>query len=161
MFYVYILHSFKDGGLYTGYTPDLKSRLKAHLGGFVRSTKPRLPIKLIHYEAFFEEKDAKQREVYLKGGNGKKELEVMLVEYFRKNPWQKNKDIDEYIQEIIPTKPPDALICPICNGSKEAPTKSTFTSSGKRAGSMVAICLTCKGRGWITKQQTQEAGDSL
>ncbi len=30
MFYVYILHSQKDGKLYTGYTHDLRSRMKAH-----------------------------------------------------------------------------------------------------------------------------------
>jgi len=47
MYYVYILHSFKDGRLYTGYTPRLTNRLKAHNGGFVRSTKLRRPLKLI------------------------------------------------------------------------------------------------------------------
>lgn len=89
MFYVYILHSIRDGKLYTGYTPNLKSRLKAHDGGFVRSTKFRRPLKLIHYEIFLNEKDAKRRELYLKGGNGKKELEVMLKDYFRKCKWNK------------------------------------------------------------------------
>jgi len=47
------------------------------------------PITLIHYEAFVEELDAKQREEYLKGGNGKKELETLLKEYFKTNPWNK------------------------------------------------------------------------
>ncbi len=89
MYYTYILHSEKDGQLYTGYTPDLKSRLKAHNSGFVRATKFRLPIHLIHYEAFIEERDAKRREVFLKGGNGKKEIQIMLSEYFRKNEWKK------------------------------------------------------------------------
>jgi len=89
MFYIYILHSKKDGKLYTGYSPDLKNRLKAHEGGFVFATKDRRPLHLIHYEAFLEEKDAKKREIYLKGGNGKKEIEVMLSEYFIKHPWIK------------------------------------------------------------------------
>jgi len=89
MYYVYILHSLKDGKLYTGYTPDLKSRFKAHTGGYVKATSYRRPLKLIYYEAFLEETDAKRREKYLKGGNGKKEIEKLLRDYFKKNPWIK------------------------------------------------------------------------
>jgi putative endonuclease len=89
MFYTYVLHSQKDGKLYTGYTPDLRSRIKAHNNGYVKATVNRRPLDLIHYEAFVEEKDAKQREEYLKGGNGKKELETLLKEYFKKHPWDK------------------------------------------------------------------------
>lgn len=89
MFYIYILHSQKDGKLYTGYSPDLKSRIKAHQGGFVKATKPRLPVRLIYYEAFTNEQDAKRRELYLKGGNGKKEIEKILEEYFKKYKWNK------------------------------------------------------------------------
>lgn len=88
MYYVYVLHC-NDGKLYTGYAPDLKTRIVKHKKGFVFSTKHRLPMTLIHYEAFVEEKDAKQRETFLKGGNGKKEIEVMLSEYFIKHPWIK------------------------------------------------------------------------
>lgn len=88
MYYCYILHC-SDKKLYTGYTPDLKLRIQKHERGFVKATKSRRPVKLIHYEAFLEEKDAKQRELYLKGGNGKKELEVLLKKYFEKNPWEK------------------------------------------------------------------------
>ncbi len=89
MYYIYILHSKKDGKLYTGYTPDLKNRVKAHNNGYVRSTKNRRPFTLIHYEAFEEQLDAKRREQYLKGGNGKKDIEAMLAVYFKKNNWNK------------------------------------------------------------------------
>jgi len=89
MFYAYILHSLKDNKLYTGYSPDLKSRIKAHVNGYVRATKHRRPLKLIHYEAFINESDAKKRELYLKGGNGKKEIEILLKEYFKGNKWNK------------------------------------------------------------------------
>lgn len=81
MYYVYILHC-ADGKLYTGYSLDLKKRIKKHQKGFVISTKRRLPIKLIHYEAFIEQKDAKQRELYLKGGNGKKRNRNHVAELF-------------------------------------------------------------------------------
>lgn len=89
MFYTYVLHSQKDGLLYTGYTPDLKNRFKAHESGFVTATKHRRPLILIHYEGFLIESDAKRRELYLKGGNGKKELEKILEDYFKLNPWKK------------------------------------------------------------------------
>jgi putative endonuclease len=89
MFYIYVLHSEKDGKLYTGYSPNLRNRIKAHKGGFVKATKYRLPFNLIYYEAFIIEQDAKRREVYLKGGNGKKELEKILKSYFKRKPWEK------------------------------------------------------------------------
>lgn len=78
MHYVYILYSKKDGQLYTGYTPNLRSRIKKHFGGFVKSTKYRLPLQLIHYEAYQSDKDARKREIYLKGGKGKNELKIQL-----------------------------------------------------------------------------------
>ncbi|OGY31680.1 MAG: hypothetical protein A3C02_00265 [Candidatus Andersenbacteria bacterium RIFCSPHIGHO2_02_FULL_45_11] len=89
MYYIYILHSKKDGKLYTGFTPDLKKRIKAHEGGYVRSTKNRRPFILIHYEAFLYSEDARRREKYLKGGNGKQDIEAMLKTHFEKNKWNK------------------------------------------------------------------------
>jgi len=80
MFYVYILFSEKDKKLYTGFTPDLKSRFKAHANGFVKATKHRRPIKLIYYEAYSNELDARRREKYLKGGNGRDALKIQLRE---------------------------------------------------------------------------------
>jgi len=89
MYYTYVLHSKKDGKLYTGYSQDLRNRMKAHEGGYVRSTQNRRPLRLIHYEAFVCEEDAKKRELYLKGGNGKKELEILLRKYFTQFTWDK------------------------------------------------------------------------
>jgi putative endonuclease len=45
MYYVYILNC-GDGKLYTGYTDDLKDRLKRDKSGWIPATKNRLPIKL-------------------------------------------------------------------------------------------------------------------
>jgi len=45
MFYVYILFSEKDKQLYAGFTDNLRSRVKTHENGFVKSTKHRLPSK--------------------------------------------------------------------------------------------------------------------
>ncbi|QQG41277.1 MAG: GIY-YIG nuclease family protein [Candidatus Woesebacteria bacterium] len=77
-FYVYILFSKKDKGLYIGYTKDLKNRLSLHSKGQVYSTRNRLPVRLIHYEYFINEQDAKSREKYLKSGYGRTNFKEML-----------------------------------------------------------------------------------
>jgi putative endonuclease len=77
-FYIYILYSYKDHGLYIGYTTDLKKRLITHTSGKVFSTRDRRPLKLIHYEYFVNEKDAKAREEYLESGYGPDQLAHFL-----------------------------------------------------------------------------------
>ena len=81
MFYVYVLLSEKDGRLYTGATGDLKARLHEHESGRVHSTKNRLPVRLVYYEASLSQGDAFQREKYLKSGPGKRYLRNRLKEY--------------------------------------------------------------------------------
>jgi len=66
LFFVYILKSDKDQKLYTGSTSDLRKRLKEHNLGLVRSTKLRKPFKIVYYEAYASEKDARHREHNLK-----------------------------------------------------------------------------------------------
>ncbi len=77
-FYVYILLSLKDKKFYTGFTSDLRNRLSEHAQGLVRSTKDRRPLKLIHYEYFIDEHDAKAREIFLKSGFGRNQLKESL-----------------------------------------------------------------------------------
>ena len=66
MFYVYILKSLKDKQTYIGSTSDLERRIEEYNSGKVISTKPRLPMKLLYYEAYLSEKDARHREHNLK-----------------------------------------------------------------------------------------------
>ncbi len=84
MYYVYILYSEKDGGLYIGYTTDLKRRIAEHQKGLSKSIKHRLPIRLVHYEAFAENADARAREKYLKSGYGREQLRSQLKILFEK-----------------------------------------------------------------------------
>ena len=77
MYYTYILKSEKDDKLYIGYTSNLKLRILQHKNGQVDSTKHRLPVKLIYYEAFLSEKDAQNEEKYYKsGGNAHNNLKL-------------------------------------------------------------------------------------
>jgi len=79
MFYTYILKSDKNNELYIGSTNDLKRRLVEHNNGKVHSTKPYLPYKLVYYEAFGADSDARRRESMLKcRGQARRQLLVRL-----------------------------------------------------------------------------------
>lgn len=78
MYYTYVLLSNKDKLFYTGFSRDLRKRLKEHNTGKVASTKNRRPFELIYYEACINEQDATAREKYLKSGMGKRYLKNRL-----------------------------------------------------------------------------------
>ena len=81
MYYTYILQGNKDKQFYTGYTNDLKERLKLHNEGKVASTKNRLPVELVYYETCLNQQDATHREKYLKTACGKLYIKVRLKNY--------------------------------------------------------------------------------
>lgn len=66
MYYVYALLSLNDRKFYIGFTRDLKRRLKEHNLGKNISTKSRLPLKLLYYEAHVSKTDAMRRKRYFK-----------------------------------------------------------------------------------------------
>jgi len=66
MYYVYLLKSDKDDGIYIGFSGDLKRRLREHLNGCVDATKHRHPVRLLYCEAYELEEMARQRETNLK-----------------------------------------------------------------------------------------------
>lgn len=80
-FYVYVLQSEKDSNFYVGYTIDLKGRSTEHQKGQVNSTKNRLPLKLVYWEGCLNQKDATQREKYLKTSWGKRYIKNRLKNY--------------------------------------------------------------------------------
>jgi len=86
MFYVYLLHSAKDNGLYIGYSTDLKRRLSEHTRGVSLATKSRGPWKLVYYEAYTEREDAEGREKFLKSGAGRRFLRTQLRHYLKRFP---------------------------------------------------------------------------
>lgn len=81
-YYVYVLHSEKDGKMYTGYTQNLELRFEQHQKGEVTSTKDRRPLKLIYFEACLDQQDATHREKYLKTHYGKMFIKNRLKSYF-------------------------------------------------------------------------------
>lgn len=64
--YTYILKC-SDGTFYTGWTNDLKKRLKAHNEGKgAKYTKTRRPVTLMYYECFSSKEEAMRREYEIK-----------------------------------------------------------------------------------------------
>ena len=80
--YVYFIESISSEEYYIGYSTNLRQRIQAHNEGKNRSTKRYKPWRLIFYEAYRDEHDAKRREKYLKTSQGSRALKRMLKEYF-------------------------------------------------------------------------------
>lgn len=64
--YVYVLSCSKAPWIYVGCTNCLEKRLAQHSEKEVYSTKYRLPVKLVYYEAYRSKKLAYEREKKLK-----------------------------------------------------------------------------------------------
>ena len=79
--YVYVLQSERDGKFYVGYTKNIQKRLEGHNKGNVKSTKNRLPMKLVYWEGCLNQTDATQREKYLKTAWGKRYIKNRLKNY--------------------------------------------------------------------------------
>jgi len=79
-YFVYVLEC-EDGSIYKGVTSDLNKRINDHLAGIgAEWTKAHRPIALIHYEEFKSEKEAVEREKYLKSGVGREWLKELQKE---------------------------------------------------------------------------------
>ena len=83
MFYVYLL-LLNNKRIYTGRTDDLKRRFREHQQGKVKSTKNHLPVKLVYYELYLFKQDAVARELYLKTGDGRREIRKQMKYLFKK-----------------------------------------------------------------------------
>jgi putative endonuclease len=76
-YYVYILQSQKDNRYYIGHTSNLEERLEQHNSALVKSTRYRVPFKIVHSEKFDTRTEAMKREYEIKrikGGLKFKEL---------------------------------------------------------------------------------------
>jgi putative endonuclease len=79
------LHNPSKDFIYIGFTENLRQIFEEHNSGKSKSTKPSLPLDLIHYEAYKNVKDRKMRKKYLKTNLGKTTLKTILKEYFSSN----------------------------------------------------------------------------
>ncbi|MBI3662742.1 MAG: GIY-YIG nuclease family protein [Acidobacteria bacterium] len=79
MFAVYVLKSASLGKRYVGSTKDLPSRVSQHNRGKVRATKGGRPWTLVYHELFQTNAEARRREISLKSGQGRAELDRILA----------------------------------------------------------------------------------
>jgi len=68
--YVYILQSYKDNRYYIGETADVNARLIFHNSGRQRSTRNRIPFRLVVVEEYTSREDALKREKQIKSWKG-------------------------------------------------------------------------------------------
>ena len=80
MYYVYVLRSLKNRKRYVGYSSKEPSiKLAEHNGGATRWTRQNRPFMLLHHEAFTDARAARQREIFLKSGKGRRWLDEMIA----------------------------------------------------------------------------------
>lgn len=83
MNYTYILECC-DKTLYTGWTTDLKKRIKTHNSGKgAKYTKSRLPVSLVYFEEYETKQEAQKREWEIKKLTRKEKL--ILIKTMDKN----------------------------------------------------------------------------
>lgn len=101
MYYVYFIKSKNYNETYIGSTNDLRRRLAEHNNGMEISTKRYKPWRLIYYEAYRSEKDAREWEMKLKShGNAIKELRKRIKQSL-KNGTSKGFTLIEIVLAIF------------------------------------------------------------
>ena len=78
MAYTYVLKSTKDNSYYVGSTSDIRMRLKQHINGYVKTTKSRLPIRLVFLKEFQTYSEARSFELKIKSWKKRSSIEKMF-----------------------------------------------------------------------------------
>ena len=74
MHFVYVIQSIKTGEVYKGLTDNIDRRLTQHMTGKSRSTKSKLPLRLVHVEICSSRTEARVLEKFFKSGFGRETI---------------------------------------------------------------------------------------
>jgi len=77
-YFVYCLYSESRDRIYVGHTDNLDRRFKQHCDGYVESTKPYRPYRMIYNEEQPDKSAAMKRERELKLSSGRKFLRSLI-----------------------------------------------------------------------------------
>ena len=77
--FVYVIKSEKDGRLYKGMSENVDERLITHNKGKVLATKAFRPWRLVYFEPCKDSMHAREREKFLKSGNGRQFLKTLKL----------------------------------------------------------------------------------
>ncbi len=78
VFVVYVLQSEVDGSFYKGMTSDMDRRLKQHNSGKTKSTKSKMPWRVVYTEKYPGALEARKREKYFKSAAGRRFLKLKI-----------------------------------------------------------------------------------
>ncbi len=78
-YYVYILQSLKDDKYYIGSTSDVAARLNFHNAGGQRSTKNRIPFRLVLFGRYESKAAALKREKQIKSWKGGEAFQKLIA----------------------------------------------------------------------------------
>ncbi|MFC1788115.1 GIY-YIG nuclease family protein [Patescibacteria group bacterium] len=79
MYFVYFLKSLTNGKVYCGYTEKIpEQRLNEHNIGSNTWTRQNGPFKLVYYEKYNCQTDARLRELFYKSGFGRKIRDLII-----------------------------------------------------------------------------------
>ena len=78
-YYTCILQSTKDNKYYIGSTSDAMARLNFHNAGLQRSTRNRIPFKLVLFEKYDSKEEALKREKQIKSWKGGESFKKMIA----------------------------------------------------------------------------------
>lgn len=82
MYFVYIIKSLLNNKTYVGFSSkNVNERLKEHNAGSNKWTKGNKPFKLIYFESYVCEKDARLRENFFKSGIGRQLKKVIIANF--------------------------------------------------------------------------------
>ncbi|MDP9230142.1 MAG: GIY-YIG nuclease family protein [Bacteroidota bacterium] len=77
--FVYILQSLKDSKFYIGETTNVEERLSFHNSGRQRSTKYRIPFRLVLIEKYETRMEALKREKEIKSWKGGIKFKALIT----------------------------------------------------------------------------------
>ena len=77
-YFVYIIHSQKDGSYYVGSTQDVSQRLERHNQGRSKYTKSKRPWRLVYQEEHPDRSSAVKRENEIKGRKSRQYVENLV-----------------------------------------------------------------------------------
>ena len=83
---IYIIQSLKDGSYYVGFSTKPQLRLQRHNEGWTKSTKSKVPWKLVYTETYQSKTDAIKREKQIKSWKSHKGINRLVFSHVGGRP---------------------------------------------------------------------------
>jgi putative endonuclease len=78
-YFVYILQSLKDHKYYIGSSSDVTARVRFHNAGLQRSTRNRIPFRVVLFEEYETKEEALKREKQIKSWKGGEAFKKLIA----------------------------------------------------------------------------------